>query len=333
MKRLMKKILLSVFSAVFAVALGIGVFNSLSVTEKASAAEAETWQTGLFEMEDGVSLKLSEKSGLRFIVKMDETVYSFLQANEDVELGFIMAPESLMIAADGDYINMPKKIGGSADKEMIYQDGEFYYANGCITRLNPINFSQDFVAVAYIKSGEEIRYTEYNTYARNNLYDVVNMAVLHGYADEVFELETYTGSDDLTDDNTGWYGSKDFPMVVENSDEYDSIINIVNEDGIDLSPYRLAVYNNAEPTRSFAISEYKPTIISGALDTVNKLIEGLPEEITMPDAIGVIARIKDAEEQYNALSDADKAKVEGGRRRWDRCSGHSRSPQPSQPSW
>ena len=175
-KSFIRRILLSVFMAVFMLATLAGVAIS-SPFIKASAADA-AWQTGVFEMEDGVSLRLAESNGLRFVVKMDKAVADFVQENDDAELGFVIAPKQLMLQANGDYLNMPKKIGGAIDKGKIYSDDTFSYANGCITNMKSSNITYDFVAVAYIQYGGEVRYTEYNDKARNNLYDTVNMAVL-----------------------------------------------------------------------------------------------------------------------------------------------------------
>ena len=109
---------------------GLVVVSSTHTT-KAKAASETTWQTGVFEMDDGASLKLGSVGGLRFMVKMEETVYNFVKENDDVEMGFIIAPKQLMVAANGDYLNMPLKIGGAIDKDKLYLDENsgFYYAN------------------------------------------------------------------------------------------------------------------------------------------------------------------------------------------------------------
>lgn len=301
-----KRILLSVFMAVFMLATIAGVVISSPLLAK---ADANAWKTGVFVMNDGVSLRLSESNGLRFIVKMDEAVADFVKETEEAELGFVIAPKQLMVAANGDYLNMPKKVGGAADKNKIYEEDGFYYANGCITNMKSTNITYDFVAVAYIKYESEIRYTEYNDLARNNLYDTVNMAVLNGYAKEVFQLETYTGSDDPNDDNTGWYGSETYPIVLETTAEYNALKDIVDKEGIDLSGYQ-AIVESEVITGDFSNVGYQPTMISAALYKVQKSIAELPNSVTMPDAIGMIARIRETEKLYNALSETDKAQIE-----------------------
>ena len=152
-------------------------FSFTKVTQRAKAEEG-AWQTGLFEMEDGVSLKLSNSNGIRFIVKMDKDVRDFVVNNDSVELGFIIAPEQLMVEANGNYLGMSKKVQIPVNKNTIYQEGEFYLANGCLTNIKYENFTYKFVAIAYVKQGDAVRYTEYNSYARNSLYSTVNSTFL-----------------------------------------------------------------------------------------------------------------------------------------------------------
>jgi hypothetical protein len=312
MKNAVRKILLRLFMAVFMFASLAGVaFCMPARVLRTQAAGEFNWKTdGVFEMEDGVSLNLSDwKNGLRYIVKMDEEVRNFIVENEEAEYGFIISTPNLMAQANGDYINMAKKVGGAGDKAKIYQEGDYYFANGCYRGITYNYLDFDFVAISYIKYGNEVRYTEYNTLARNNLYDTVNMAALNGYANEVFSLAPYTG--DGTADNTGWYGSKLFPITVENSDEYDALVSIVNDEKVDLSDYTVIVKNQAQPTSTFVSASGLPTILSAELDTVQKIVEELPESIAMPDAVQFVARIRDVEEKYAALSLSDKAKVVG----------------------
>ena len=281
---------------------GICVVQSMQ-KRSARAAEVEVWKTGVFEMNDGVSLRFSDENGLRFIVKMDEDIANFVTTTEEAEMGFIIAPESLMLAANGDYMNMAKKIGGAIDKNKIYQEGDYYQANACITAIKYNNLELDFVAVAYIQYNGEIRYTEYNDKAKLNMYDLVNMAFLNGYSEAIQEFSYLKVSDEI-----GWYGSNEFPIVVENTDEYEEVVALANDDNINLENNVVVVKNNVTTNDSFTAE--RPIIISSELDEVNKLIAALPDSITMPDAIGQIGRIRDAEKKYNALSDENKAQVE-----------------------
>ena len=297
----MKNVLLWIASIFLFISLA-GLFWIQSMQKKNARAEA-TWQTGVFEMNDGVSLRLSDENGMRFIVKMDETVANFVKENDDAEMGFVIAPKQLMLEANGDYLNMEKQIGGAIDKNKIYQEGDYYQANACITGVKLRNFKLDFVAVAYIRYNGEVRYTEYNDYARQNMYDLVNMAFLNGYANEIQQFSYLKVSDEI-----GWYGSEEFPIVVETTDEYDEVVALANDDNINLENNVVVVKNNVTTNDSFTAET--PIIISSELDEVNKLIAALPDSITMPDAIGQIGRIRDVEKKYNALSDENKAEVE-----------------------
>ena len=307
-KSVLKNVLLSVFFAIFMAASIFGLALSNVLPKRGAKAET-TWQTGLFEMDDGASLKLGEVGGLRFIVRMDETVANFVKENDSAELGFVIAPKNLMLEANGDYLNMSKKIGGAIDKNKIYQDGDDYCANGCITNIKQANLERSFTAVAYIKYNGEVRYTEYNDLARNNLYDTVNMAALYGYADAIFNENA--GGYAQAGENEGWFGSDQYPIMIENSEEYTALVDIANKQNIDLSSFHVVVKNNATPSYGFANSEFKPaSIISNALYTVNGLIQALPDTMSMPNAIGFVAKIHDIEEQYEALTDVDKAEIE-----------------------
>ena len=304
MKKTLKNILLWLTSAFTFLCVLAGVALA---PKTASAAETATWQTGsVFEMDDGVSLKLGNVGGMRFIVRMDETVHTFLQENEDAELGFVIAPKNLMLAANGDYLNMPLKIGGAADKDKMYQEGGYYFANGCITDVKYANLTRSFAAVAYISYNGEVRYTEYNDLARNNLYDAVNIAALSGNYPELFTERA--GGYIQGEEGEGWYGSEQFPIVVETNAEYDALVDLVNANAeVDFSKYHAVIENGASTSKQF--TENAPIIKAADVDELNKLIVALPNSISMPDAIGMIGRIREAEKNYNALSEEKKAEV------------------------
>lgn len=276
--------------------LSLTAFSFTNLASKKATATQQAWQTeGVFAMEDGVALKLSNAGGLRFRVKMDESVKSFLDSNADAELGFIFAPEELMLAANGDYLGMSKKVCGAVDKGKIYKEGDYYFANGCITNIGENNREFDFVSIAYIKVGETVRYTPYNDYARNSFYDTVNLSVVNGYGEDVF---AYNGYSD-------WYGSNVFPIVVDTDAEYDTVADLINNSTHDLTEKIVIVEDGA--TTSEDIDESKaPAIMSRELFEVSEAISVLPDSVTMPDGIGKIREIRRVEGLYNALSQSDK---------------------------
>ena len=306
MKKTLRKILLWIASAFMFLSV-IGLVATMPQVKKAFAAE-EAWQTGTFEMDNGASLKLGEVGGLRFIVRMDEEVCEFVKTHDDAELGFVIAPKNLMLAANGDYLGMKTKIGGAIDKNKLYQDGNYWFANGCIANIKAANLTRSFTAIAYIKYNGEVRYTEYNDLARNNLYDAVNMAALTGkYTQELFS--EYKGGYVQQGEDIGWYGSEAYPIVVENTAEYNALVDIVNKSALDFSEYYAVIKNEATAEKIFNDVDVAPTIKSEALDTVIKLLEALPDSVSMPDAIGQIPRIRDAEEAYSKLTETERTEV------------------------
>ena len=71
-KSVIKNVLLSVFFAIFMLAsLGSLAFSTL-LPKKTAFAATEWNESWTFKMEGGVSLKIGEKNGLRFIVEMDD---------------------------------------------------------------------------------------------------------------------------------------------------------------------------------------------------------------------------------------------------------------------
>ena len=208
---------------IFVVMLFSFVFGFLSMGYKAFAStyETTTLVSGEFAMDDGVSLKLNNDGGLRFILRMNEDVKNYVcdENNADVKLGVIVAPKDLMLAANGDYLGMAKKVDIEIDKAKLYQDGEDWLANACIIQIHEKNREYNFTAVGYIVDGTSVQYTAYNDLARGNLYDVVNQCVLGSYTKDVLELTSY---------NT-WYGvDENYPIMIDNTKDYDTLIDKIN---------------------------------------------------------------------------------------------------------
>ena len=140
--------------------------------------------------------------------------------------------------------------------------------------------------------------------------------MLNGYANEIIESKTEYGESVYvkTENNGGWYGSEQFPIIVETTEQYANLVGLADteneNDYLDVSDFTVIVKDSVNMSGSFAETN-KPTIINESLFNVNKLISLLPESVTMPDAITHVARIKDAEKAYNALTDELKAQVVG----------------------
>ncbi len=232
----------------------LSVCMAFSFNSKQEVYAAESLVSGTFEMEDGVSLKLNEDGGMRFIVKMSDDVKEYIVDNDttdEVSLGFVIAKTSKITEikdGDGNYRSLTNNMAEVIETK-IYKDGEFWYANGCITNMYEQNREFDYSAVAFIKNGENVQYTPYNDNARNNLYYTSQYALLHGYTSDVLSLESYS-----------WLGKGDFPLVVSDSSEYDLVVDKVNA-GYDFSAFNLKVENDAEPTKAY--TENKVPFVNG----------------------------------------------------------------------
>lgn len=315
-KNLIRNSLIWILSAIAFIA--ISCFTLFTMDNPLSVRASSDWQTGVFEMESGTALKIGQEmkngGGMRFVVKMEKSVYDYIIENDSVEFGVIIAPKNLMIAANGDYLNMDKKVGGKIEKERIYQveeDPDHYYANACITNVKVNNLKRDFVAIAYIKSGSQNRYTEYNDNARNNLYDLVNMALLdEDDAQAVIDSTVADGSSAYIqmEQGEGWFGSEGFPIVVESDDELTFVESLANIN--DLSNCHVVLKDTVTKTPNFADGAIANKPLSESVFALNQLIQSLPDSVTMPDGIGVVAKIREAEKLYNALSADNKIEVE-----------------------
>ena len=197
--------------------MALTIVGLLFVGFNKNEAKADEY-TPDFVIEDGISIKLNEDGGMRFIAKMDTTLGQALIDGEKT-MQFIIAPTAIFDYADEnniEFINLPKKIVVDVDKNKVYPDNAdeptCYYANGCVTKMNEANFNLTYEAVGYIV-GE--RYTERNSNATGTYYEKVNATFLNqNFEQQILGLERYDS----------WYGTDKYPIVVENSMQYDRLV-------------------------------------------------------------------------------------------------------------
>ena len=185
-------------------------------------------------MVEGVSLRMGDdEGGIRFRAKMNQAAADAVR-NGTATMKFVIAPKVLFdTVTDGNYANLSKKIEITVDGSKIYQDGEYYYANGVIANILEENRALDFCATAYFAEGEKITYATSSTETvRGNLYDVVNqLTVLYGdtYAEDILGSAAY-----------GWYGSESYPIVIKTVEAYNALAEQVNG-GRDFSAYNAKI--------------------------------------------------------------------------------------------
>ena len=214
------------FAALSAFAIGLG-----QIVNSARAQSGE-----VFEMENGVSLKISEDGGIRFRVKMDEAQMLYITQNDDVSLHFLVAPHEFYNAVpykngSFDYYNgLAKKKIIDVDETKIYEEDGCYWANGCVTNINVANRYLDYTFLAYTYDaytgvidyaglnigGEVIQETNMLDYklgnVRGNLVDILSQAVVYdgddaNYADSVLSCAAYSE----------WFGTEEYPIQINNA--------------------------------------------------------------------------------------------------------------------
>lgn len=222
MTKLNKKIAIILF-AIFASTISFAI-TGFAVKAKADTEAVTCPTSGVFEIKDKVGLKLNEDGGMRWILKIDQAYFNYINNNSAVEVGFIIAPKFLMDKANGDYYGMQQKIVVKVDKNKIYEltdkDG-YHYANGCVINMKEVNRKYDYTAAAYIKNGETIeKQSSVNENSVKSFYDVSNAAILYSsedYSEKMLGLGAYE-----------WLGTEEFPIKVDAADQYNSLVEKIN---------------------------------------------------------------------------------------------------------
>ncbi len=215
-------------TAILIVSLCMSAFVAITQTRTVSAANAD------FTMVDGAALRISDDDGgIRFRVKMNAATANKFK-NGDAELKIAIAPKAIFATVtDGNYAELSQKIELTADKNKIYQDGDYYYANGVITNILEENRKLDFCAVAYYTEGNNTVYAAFNADVTcGNVYDIVNQLVVsYGdiYAADILACKSYA-----------WYGVGDYPITINTVEQYNALAAQVNN-GRDFSKYTAVI--------------------------------------------------------------------------------------------
>ena len=230
-------VIISAFLFISAAALSFGIFR----------ANAEV-PAGTFEIESsGVSLKLNETDGLRFVVKMDENVKNYVTENENVVLGFAIGPKQLMDSYTEWYGKNLLQFG--IGKSTIYQVGEYWYANGCVTKINEVNRSIDYTAAAFILNGGKVeKYAAPNAEVYGNIYDIATRALLYPDIDYTARLLGNAAYD--------WLGTENFPIRIKTLERYNQLIEKINA-GYDFGERVIAVSSSVDTSVATALASGK----------------------------------------------------------------------------
>ena len=230
-------VILSAFLFISAAALSLGVFR----------ANAEV-PAGTFEIESsGVSLKLNETDGLRFVVKMDENVKNYVTENENVVLGFVIGPKQIMDNYTEWYGK--KLLQFPVEKNTVYKVGEYWYANGCVTKINEVNRSIDYTAAAFILNGDKVeKYAAPNAEVYGNIYDIATRALLYPDIDYTARILDNAAYD--------WLGTESFPIRIKTLDRYNQLIEKINA-GYDFGERVIEVSSSVDTKAATALASGK----------------------------------------------------------------------------
>ena len=230
LKKISVKILLSIFviCALFSVVL----FGAA----KAKAAESAFPSDGTLEINDGISLKLNEDGGMRFVVKMNKTAYDFVKTNDTdntVSLVVLIAPQKAFDKYTDYAIRAENFIKITIDESTLFSVGGYYYANACVISMLEANRNYAYTAAAYIVSGETaVKESALNENAAGSFYAVTNQAVLTtDSAEEILSLSSYS-----------WLGTETFPIYVKSLERYNSLVKKINS-GLDFADKNIEIHN------------------------------------------------------------------------------------------
>lgn len=223
-----KKISRNFLVALLAVMTFFAAFLFLKPLNASAEESAASDENGTFEMVEGASVTLG-KDGLRYIVKMDQTVYDEVvtnDASDDVKLSFYIAPARVFEAVSGNYANLTDKTVAEVNENLIYKVGDYYYANAVYANVGQNNQQKlDFAAVALITSQSGVRYASFvnDSLESNvrNMYEVLNAAALDSEED-------YTAA--ILGENSpySWFATEQYPLLIETIGDYDNLIKLVN---------------------------------------------------------------------------------------------------------
>ena len=221
--------------------LALGFIASFAlgcVTLNANTVSADEANADKFEMEFGVQLAL-KKDAMRWIVGMGKNVYDEIvtnDADEKVSLSVVVSSKLQFDAmVDGNYIDIEKKTLINIPDEKIYKSGDYYYANAALTGIFETEQNdKELVAVGVIVTENEgvstYEYADFNGNDINNnvraQYDVLQQVALDTREEAQEWVDVVLGEDSPY---KAWFGTEEFPLVVDTAEKYDSLVAQINK--------------------------------------------------------------------------------------------------------
>ena len=232
--------------ATSAVTLGMLAGGFAVLGGEKAAAETPKIPVGCeISVQDGTSLKLNEKGGLRFIFKMNTAMKKYIVDNDT-------ADNVKLIAHVGPAASVAtQNVSCTIDEEKLYQisGDESWYANVCLVSVLEKNYSLEYTAQAFLEiGGTKVQASAINDKARGSFYDVATRALLdvtEDYAESILNLSSYS-----------WLGTEAHPLYIDSLDLYNGLVAKIN-DGLDFSEKYVAIRSSVDVESGTALNEGK----------------------------------------------------------------------------
>ena len=213
--------------------------------EKAAAETPKIPDGCEISVQDGTSLKLNEKGGLRFIFKMNTAMKKYIVDNDT-------ADNVKLIAHVGPAASVAtQNVSCTIEEEKLYQisGDESWYANVCLVSVREKNYSLEYTAQAFLEiGGTKVQASAINDKARGSFYDVATRALLdvtEDYAESILNLSSYS-----------WLGTEAHPLYIDSLDLYNGLVAKIN-DGLDFSEKYVAIRSSVNVESGTALKEGK----------------------------------------------------------------------------
>ena len=294
-----KNLTLKLLAAICASCL---IFGAMVFGATAAKADGETMPTGAtVTVDDGVSLKLNDKGGMRFIVRMNSAAKKYIvddDADNVVKLVVVIAPTQIFAGKNlaEDFVTLKNTCPSvEIDESKIYSDGEDFLANACVVSMKPANRNLAYTAVAFVvKDNAVVTNTALNAKARFGFYDLVTRSILitadgEDYSEDILTLQSYE-----------WFGSKEYPVRIETVADYNALVSKINL-GRDFGVRNIEVKASLDLSGATEIEEGKKPQNLKFVSKITCVVDGKSTVVSVEKGndAGLTAPTKAADEEYS----------------------------------
>lgn len=294
-----KNLTLKLLAAICAACL---IFGAMVFGATAAKADGETMPTGAtVTVDDGVSLKLNDKGGMRFIVRMNSAAKKYIvddDADNVVKLVVVIAPTQIFADKNlaEDFVTLKNTCPSvEIDESKIYADGEDFLANACVVSMKPANRNLAYTAVAFVvKDNAVVTNTALNAKAQFGFYDLVTRSILitadgEDYSEDILTLQSYE-----------WFGSKEYPVRIETVADYNALVSKINL-GRNFGVRNIEVKASLDLSGATEIEEGKKPQNLKFVSKITCVVDGKSTVVSVEKGndAGLTAPTKAADEEYS----------------------------------